>query len=226
MIKRITSENIVTEGLGNAKPFWTGVSTIPTTVNGYGEELYTGEFSVFDVVNSPNFDGYCQMKLMQSAPLVGSSNFHYIALRETQYLLPVFRAEDTNVYCPLSVVFDWAGDPDSYATLDLFSSDAASSIYAKTIFSGTKADIFVNGIEQTVPSVSGFFTSDRTTRKLWYRVFTQNITGYVEKGTSIKGRLQIALTDVESNITRVLHDAQYVVNPFRTYQFEARLSHK
>lgn len=226
MIKRTTSEAIVTEGLENAKTFWTGLSTVPVIKNGYGEDLYEGKFRVIDEVNSPSFDGYCELSLMQAKAVLGSSNYHYITLRETQYQLPLFRAEDTKVYCPLSVVFEWNGDSDSYATFDLFSTDAATSIYVKTIFVGTGASVFVNGEEQVVPNIFGFYQAAQKTKKLWLRAFTQNKTGYVEKGTSIKGRIQLALTDVESNITRVLHDADYVVNPFRTYQFEARLSHK
>lgn len=226
MIKRSENEVVDNTGISDAKAFWSGITTVPTILNGYGEKMYSGTLTVNDDVNSPSFDGYCNLELMQSAPLIGSSNSHYVALRETQYLLPIFRAEDTKIYMPLAVVFDWNGDADSFVNMELFSSDAQSSIYTKIIFSDRKASIFINGTEMTVPPIDGFFDSDRVTRKLGLRVMTQNKTGYVEKGTSILGTMQISLTDMATNIVRVLHLGDYVVNPFRTYQFEARLSHR
>lgn len=226
MIKRSENEIVDNSGISEAKQFWSGITTVPTILNGYGEKMYSGSLTVNDDVNSPAFDGYCRLELMQSEPLIGSGNSHYVALRETQYLLPIFRAEDTKIYMPLAVVFDWTGDADSFITMELFSSDAQNSVYTKIIFSNRKASIFINGTEMTIPPIEGFFSADRVTRKLGLRVITQNKTGYVEKGTSILGTMQIALTDMDSNIVRVLHIGDYVVNPFRTYQFEARLSHK
>ena len=225
MIKRADSENIVTDGLGNAKSFWTGISTVPTAVNSYNEMLYTGTFSVTDILNDPMFDGYCLLALMQSQSLQGISNYHYLSLRETSYELPIFRAEDSKIYMPISTIFSWTGDSDSYVTFDLFNTATPNTLYVKTIFSGIKASVFVNGAEKTVPDISACFLGAQNTRKLWYRVLTQNVTGYVSGNAQIQGMLQVSVTDTSTQKVYILHQNTYTIDPTKTYQFEARISH-
>ena len=225
MITRTPDERVDNTGITLAKPFWSGITTIPLTTNSYGEALYTGSFEVDDNITNPQFDGYCNMTLEQTASVVGHANYHYVALRETQYQLPLFRAEDTKIYMPLSIVFDWAGDADSFTAMELFSVDAQSDIYIKIIFHGTSATTYVNGDQKANVNIDGFYMAPQTTKKLGLRVISQNMTGYVERGSSVSGNLQIALTDVSNGITRILHQGTYTVNPFRLYQFEAKLAH-
>lgn len=226
MMIRTADEVVDNTGLDTAKPFWSGISTVPSTTNGYGESLYTGSFAVIDNITNPNYDGYCEIELNQTATVVGVPNAHYRALRETSYLLPIFRSEDTNIYMPLSVAFDWDGDTDSAAYLELFSSDAPTQAYIRLVFRGTGVTTTVNGDQLTGVDISGFYSDTNTTHKLLLQVFSMNITGYVDKGSSIKGRLQVALTDTTTNVTRILYDAIVnPINPFRLYQFEARLVH-
>jgi hypothetical protein len=225
MIKRADSENIVTDGLSNAQTFWTGISTVPTVRNSYNEDMYTGTFDVIDTVNDPMFDGYCFLQMMQAESLQGSSNYHYLSLRETGYQLPIFRAEDSKVYMPISVVFGWNGDTDSYITLDTFDSSTPNSLYIKTIFTDMKASVFINGVEKISPDVSACFSSVDNTRKLLYRILTQNVTGYSSGSSLIQGTIQVSLTDTTTQKIYVLHQGSYTVDPSRTYQFETRISH-
>lgn len=225
MIKRTDSENIVTDGLANAQTFWTGISTVPTVVNSYNEPMYTGTFNVIDTVNDPMFDGYCLLQMMQAQSVQGTSNYHYLSLRETSYQLPIFRAEDSKIYMPISVVFSWDGDTDSYVTLDTFDSNSPNSLYIKTIFTDMKASVFIKGVEKISPDVSACFSTVDKTRKLLYRILTQNATGYTSGSSLIQGTIQVSLTDTTTQKIYVLHQGSYTVDPSCIYQFEARISH-
>ena len=219
------NEVIVTDGLENAKPFWTGVSTVPNTINDRGEYLYTGTFNVIDNTSYSAYDGFCQFDMSQRIELVGTPNPQYIALRETQYALPLFKVTDANVYSPVTVVFDWTGDPDSSAQFLVYSKKYPTTKYISIIFKGTEAAIVVNGDTQSVPSISSFFTDDRNIRKVSLDIYTQNTTKNIDTSASITGRLQIVLTDFQTGINRVLWDNVINADPSDLYQFEARLIH-
>jgi hypothetical protein len=129
------------------------------------------------------------------------------------------------VYSPVTVVFDWTGDPDSSAQFLVYSKKYPTTKYISIIFKGTEAAIVVNGDTQSVPFISSFFTDDRNIRKVSLDIYTQNTTKNIDTSASITGRLQIVLTDFQTGINRVLWDNVINADPSDLYQFEARLIH-
>ena len=220
------NEVVVTAGLENAKPFWTGISTVPNVTNERGDLLYTGTFSVIDNTSSASYDGFCQLNMTQRTELAGISSPQYLALRETGYALPLFKTSNANVYEPISVVFDWSGDIDSQAEFLIYSKKNPTSKYIKIVFAETVAYLTINGIDQTIPSIASFFTDDRVIRKVTLAVLTQT-TSKTALNTiaNIEGRIQLVLTDFQTGINRVLWDNVINADPSDLYQFEARLIH-
>jgi len=220
------NEVVVTAGLETAKPFWTGISTIPDTTTTSGDHLYIGTFAVVDNTSSVSYDGFCQLTMTQRTELAGISCPQYLALRETGYALPLFKASNADVYEPISIVFDWTGDIDSQAEFLIYSKKNPATRYIKLVFTGTSADIIINGVTQTTPSIASFFTDDRIIRKVTLAILTQNTAkNTVTTASNVAGRIQILLTDYQTGINRILWDNITTVDPSELYQFEARLIH-